>query len=101
MEWIDIGEFENLMRPHALSVGTINETSAIYYDEVLVYGPTWEGRGLDQSPHGGMGEWTGEPEIAIAWTHFGLPYFIISSRGPSEYDDWIKPTHFAILKPPA
>jgi hypothetical protein len=68
-----------------------------FYEEALVYGPTWAG-GWGDSPSDG--NFTGECKIAIASTYSGCGYWRIPSAGPGDYDEYIQPTHWMPLPDP-
>jgi hypothetical protein len=77
----------------------VEERETRYYD-ALVYGPVWE-NGWGDSPHSCKEDkWTGDPEVVFASTYTGIDFWTIRSRGPSDYDDYIKPTHWQPLPAP-
>ncbi len=95
-EWQDIeSAFESLQ------YNRIGGGETRYFEDALIYGPTWESSHyLSDYPKDGGGGWTGEPVIAIASTYDGAGFWTKSSDGPSDYDLFIQPTHWMPLPEP-
>ena len=72
-----------------------------FYQEALVYGPTWEGGHYDSpyKPDASSG-FSGEPAIFIAHTWSGAPCWTCYNPGPGDYDQYVRPTHWMPLPSP-
>ncbi len=67
-----------------------------FYDDVLIYGPTWGG-GWTQRPHDGDEFWTGEAGVFKASTYSGQGFFRVCSSAPCDYDEYVRATHWMPL----
>lgn len=94
-EWQPIETFPEDY-PHWTSEYDIKNPKTKYYNPCLVAGPTWEGPS-GYYPSDGDNNWTGDVRIAIAHTWGGNGYWIVESDAPSDYDTYIKPTHWMPL----
>lgn len=98
MEWQPI---ETALEKLAYEERDVQGEAVRYYEAALVCGPTWEGD-YSQSPYWPErgGGFTGESLTAIAHTWSGKGFWTIWAPGPSDYDEYIKPTHWMPLPPP-
>lgn len=100
MDWQPIEMFPPEDFPFKVSM----DGDGRFYESALVFGPTWCGDGwfsINDSPRDGKGAWNGEPRFGIASTCTWEDFWTISSDGPSDYDVYILPTHWARLTSPA
>jgi hypothetical protein len=67
----------------------------------MVYGPVWCGESVwsDYPNDTAKGEWR-DPRVAIASTHEHARCWTIEQDAPSDYDVYIKPTHWMPLPEP-
>ena len=72
-----------------------------YIKEVLVYGRAWEG-GWNESPYDKdpADLFSGPPAVFMATYYQGAPCWIVSSSAPSDYDVYVRPTHWMPLPAP-
>ena len=96
MRWLEISDFPG-DTPFERFMGSDTK----HYDDILVWGPTWEG-GWDESPFDGGEKWTGTTVARVASTWSGQGFFTSKGNvGPYEYDEYIKPTHWMAVETPA
>ena len=96
-QWRPIETFFEQNEPHAL-----HGSDPVYYENVLVYAATWDSAW--DSPYDARGgRWGDDYKAYTASTYVGAPCWIATSDAPSDYDTYLKPTHWMPLpdSPPA
>lgn len=77
----------------------ISDCGTRHFRAVLVVGPTWTGGWRDHPSEGGD-FWTGPVKVTIADSYEGAGYWAVESSGPSDYEQYIRPTHWMPLPEP-
>lgn len=92
-EWQPIETFFEQHTPHSLG------GEAVHYDaDVIVCGVEWQGVDSPYNPAGGR--WGSRVIVCIASTYLGAPCWTAVNPAPSDFDAYIRPTHWMPLPIP-